>query len=44
MFLFQDFGFEIIVKPGKLNASPDHLSRLGTREEPVNLDDNFLDA
>jgi hypothetical protein len=36
--------FEVIVKPGKLNAGPDHLSRVTNGEEPTNLEDNFLDA
>jgi hypothetical protein len=34
----------VIVKPGKLNAGPDHLSRVTNGEEPTNLEDNFLDA
>jgi hypothetical protein len=25
LLLFQEFDFEVIVKPGKLNAGPDHL-------------------
>ena len=28
LLLFQEYDFQIIVKPGRLNASPDHLSRL----------------
>jgi hypothetical protein len=42
--LFQEFDFEVIVKPGKLNAGPDHLSRITNGEEPTNLEDNFPDA
>jgi hypothetical protein len=34
----------VIVKPWKLNAGPDHLSRITNGEEPTNLEDNFLDA
>jgi hypothetical protein len=26
LFLFQEFSFEVIVKPGKLHVGPDHLS------------------
>ena len=37
LLLFQEFDFEVIVKPGKLNAGPDHLSRITNGE-------NFLDA
>ena len=28
LILFQEYDFEIIVKPGRLNLGPDHLSRL----------------
>jgi hypothetical protein len=44
LLLFQEFDFEVIVKLGKLNAGPDHLSRVTNGEEPTNLEDNFLDA
>jgi hypothetical protein len=44
LFLFQEFDFEVIVKPGKMNAGPDHLSRVTNGEEPTNLKENFLDA
>jgi len=44
LLLFQEYDFEIIVKPGRLNAEPDHLSRIDSREEPSNLEDNLLDA
>jgi hypothetical protein len=42
--LFQEFDFEVIVKPGKLNAGPDHLSRITNEEEAMNIEDNFPDA
>jgi hypothetical protein len=42
--LFQEFDFEVIVKPGKLNVGLDHLSRVTNGEEPTNLEYNFLDA
>jgi hypothetical protein len=44
LLLFQEFDFEVIVKPGKLNAGPDHLSRVTNGEDPTNLEDNFHDA
>jgi hypothetical protein len=44
LLLFQEFDFEVIVKPGKLNAGPDHLSRITNGEEHTNLEDNFPDA
>jgi hypothetical protein len=42
--LFQEFDFEVIVKPGRLNARLDQLSRITNGEEPTNLKDNFHDA
>ena len=44
LLLFQEYDFEIIVKPGKLNVGPDHLSRIDSGEEPSNLEDNLPDA
>ena len=44
LLLFQEFDFEVIVKPGKLNAGPDHLSRITNGEGPTDLEDNFSDA
>jgi hypothetical protein len=44
LLLFQEFDFEVIVNPGKLNAGPDHLLRVANGEEPMNLEDKFLDA
>jgi len=44
LLLFQEYDFEVIVKPGKMNACPDHLSRLESGEEGGNLDDRLLDA
>ena len=42
--MFQEFDFEIVVKPGWLNAGSDHLSRVVNGEEPTNIDDGFPDA
>jgi hypothetical protein len=44
LLLFQEFDFEVIVKPGKLNVGPDHLSRVTNGEEPTNMEDNFPGA
>ena len=44
LLLFQEYDFEIIVKPGRLNAGPDHLLWIDSGEEPSNLEDNFPDA
>jgi hypothetical protein len=44
LLLFQEFDFKVTIKPGKLNAGPDHLSIVTNGEEPSNLEDNFPDA
>jgi hypothetical protein len=44
LLLFQEFYFEVIVKPGKLNVAPDHLSRLESRESGGGVDDQLPDA
>ena len=42
LLLFQEFDFEVIVKPGRQNVGPDHLSMIESGEEPKNLEDNLL--
>jgi hypothetical protein len=44
LLLFQEFDFEVIVKPGKLNAGLDYLSRVTNGEEYTYLEDKFLEA
>ena len=44
LLLFQEFNFEIIVKPGRLNLRPYHLSKIESEEEPTSLEDNLPDA
>ena len=44
LLLFQEYDFEIVVKPRTLNAGPGHLSRLQTGEEPTNIEDNLPDS
>jgi hypothetical protein len=44
LLLFQEYDFEIIVKPGRMNKGPNHFSRLEHGEEPTNLEDTLLDA
>jgi hypothetical protein len=44
LLLFQEFNFEVVMNPGRLNVGPYHLSRITNGEEPINLEDNFLDA
>ena len=35
--LFQEYDFEVVVKPGRLNVGPDPLSRIETGEDPTEL-------
>jgi hypothetical protein len=42
--LFKEYDFEIIVKIGRINKGPDHLSRLEHGEEPTSLEDTLSDA
>ena len=44
ILLFQEYDFEIIVKSGRLNAGPDHLSGLDSGEEPISLEDCLPNA
>ena len=44
LLLFQEFDFEVIVKPGQLNVGVDYLLRIEIGEEPTSLKDNFPDA
>jgi len=42
--LFQEYDFEVIVKPGRLNNGLDHISRIKSSEEPTSLEDGLPDA
>jgi hypothetical protein len=44
LLLFQEFSFEVVVKPGKLNVGPDHLSQLESGETGGVVDDQLPDA
>ena len=44
LLLFQEFEFEVVVRPGKLNVGPDHLSWIDTGEEPIGVEDDLPDA
>ena len=41
LLLFQEFDFEVIIKPGWLNVGPDQISRIESGEEPTILEDNL---
>jgi hypothetical protein len=44
LLLFQEYDFEIVVKLGRMNKGPDHLSRLEHGEEPTSLEDTLTDT
>jgi hypothetical protein len=44
LLLFQEYDFEVIVKPEKMNAGLDHLSWILIGEDAGNLEDSFPDA
>lgn len=44
LLLFQEYDFEVVVNPGRLNAGPDHLSRIEIGEEPTSLEEGLRDA
>jgi hypothetical protein len=44
LLLFKEIYFEVVVKPGRPNTWPDHLSRITNGEEPSILEDNFPNA
>ena len=41
LLLFQKYNFEVVVKPGRLNTGPDHLSHIKIGEEPTNLEEGL---
>jgi hypothetical protein len=44
LLLFQEYDFEIVVKLGRMNKGPDHLSMLEHGDEPTSLDGTLPDA
>jgi len=44
LLLFQEFEFDVVVRPGRENVGPDHLSRVETGEEAVGIEDELPDA
>ena len=41
LLLFQEYDFEVVVKPGWLNTGLDHLSHIEIGEEPTNLEEGL---
>jgi len=44
LLLFQEYDFEVVVKLGRLNSGPDHLSHIETSEEPTSLEEGLPNA
>eukprot|EP00253_Pinus_taeda_P002892 PITA_02892 len=44
LLLFQEYDFEVVVKLGRLNTRPDHLSQIETGEEHTNLEEGLPDT
>ena len=44
LLLCQEYDFQIIVKPKRLNVGIYHMSRLESGEELIDLEDSLLDA
>jgi hypothetical protein len=44
LLIFQEYYFEIVVNPERMNKGSDHLSRLEHGKEPTNLEDALSDA
>jgi hypothetical protein len=40
-YFFQEYDFEVIMKPRKFNSGHDHLSHILSREDVGNLDDSL---
>jgi len=44
LLLFQEYDFEVLVKPGRLNNGLDHLSRIESGKDPTSLEEGLPDA
>jgi len=44
ILLFQEYDFDIVVKPRRMTKGPNHLSRLEHGEKPTSLEDTLPDA
>ena len=44
LLLFQEFEFDVVVRPGRENVGPNHLSRLEIGEEEIRIEDELPDA
>ena len=44
LLLFQEFEFEVVAQPGRLNVGPNHLSSIDIGEEPTGVKDDLPDV
>ena len=44
LLLFQEFEFEVVIRPDKLNVGLDHLCRIETGEDSIGVEDDLPDA
>ena len=44
LLLFQEFKFEVVIRPRKANVGFDHLSRIESGEDLTGIDDDLPDA
>jgi len=44
LLIFQEYDVKVIIKPGHLNAGPDHLSQIENSEEPTKLEEGLTDS
>jgi hypothetical protein len=44
LLFLQEYDFDLVLKPGKINVGSDHLSCILSGEEAGNLDEILLDA
>lgn len=44
LLLFQEYDFEVVVKLGRLNSGPNHLSWIELGEEPMSLEESLPNA
>ena len=44
LLLFQEYDFEVVMNPRRINVGPDHLLQIENGEETTSLDEGLLDA
>lgn len=44
LLLFQEYDFEVVVNPGRLNSGPNHLLQIESGEEPTSMEDRLPDV